>query len=270
MVSFPPCKINLGLNIIRKRPDGYHDIETCFYPVPYCDVLEIIPAATTEFSSSGKIIPGESNDNLCLKAYQLLGKEFSLPHVKIHLHKLIPTGAGLGGGSSDAAHTIRLLAEKFSLALSLEQQAARAAILGSDCSFFIYDSPMTASGRGEILKPSSISLKGKFLLLLNPGIHLSTAEAYAGVTPAEPALSIEHILTLPIQKWQTLLVNDFEKSVFARFPLISNLKQELYAHGALYAAMSGSGSTVFGIFDHEVDVRQSSLHPYVIWKGLLS
>jgi 4-diphosphocytidyl-2-C-methyl-D-erythritol kinase len=269
MVSFPPCKINLGLNIIRKREDGYHDIETCFYPIPLTDVLEVIPSNELMFTSSGNSIPGEASDNLCMKAYALLKKDFSLPGVKIHLHKIIPTGAGLGGGSSNAAHTLLLLNAIFELNLSSQKLMTYASLLGSDCSFFIGGKPMLGSGRGEILKPLSLSLKGKFLILMNPGLHVSTADAYSRVVPGPAPLAIESILSMPLETWRKVLQNEFEKSVFERFPLIANLKDHVYESGALYASMSGSGSSVFGIFDKEVPVAHRAFEPYVIWKGYL-
>jgi 4-diphosphocytidyl-2-C-methyl-D-erythritol kinase len=270
MVVFPACKINLGLNVIRKRDDGYHDIETCFYPVPLTDILEIIPSESTEFTTSGNIIPGKPEENLCLKAYYLLSQEFSLAPVRIHLHKIIPTGAGLGGGSSDAAQTLRLLSQMFALNLTDNELSAFASQLGSDCSFFIHDRPMIGSRRGEILAPSSVRLAGKFMVLLHPGLHVSTAEAYSGVVPGEPPLPVETIVSGSVEKWRKLLQNDFELTVFSRFPLISNLKDELYQLGAVYASMSGSGSAVFGIFDQEVSTENTPVHSYVIWKGALA
>jgi 4-diphosphocytidyl-2-C-methyl-D-erythritol kinase len=269
MVAFPPCKINLGLNIIRKRVDGYHDIETCFYPIPLTDVLEVIPSSSLSFASSGIAIPGNSNDNLCLKAYEFLQKEFGLPPVKIHLHKIIPTGAGLGGGSADAAYTLRLLRDLFNLAIDEKKLMQYAARIGSDCSFFIQDKPMMGIGRGEVLKPCKVDLRGKYLILVNAGLHVSTAEAYAGVIPGTPVFPIEDTFIRPLESWKTLLQNDFEVSVFKRFPLISNLKEELYKAGAVYASMSGSGSSVFGIFSAEAAVENTPLHSYVIWKGYL-
>jgi 4-diphosphocytidyl-2-C-methyl-D-erythritol kinase len=269
MVAFPPCKINLGLNIVSKRSDGYHDIETCFFPLPFTDVLEVIPAKSTAFTSSGTPIPGNADDNLCMKAYTILSKDYSLPPVRIHLHKIIPSGAGLGGGSSDAAHTLRLLNIVFNLGISQSKLLACASALGSDCSFFIYDRPMMGFGRGEILKEIQPDLKGKFLVLLNPGLHVSTAEAYAGVVPGTPVFPIENILPKPVDSWKMLLQNDFEKSVFERYPLIGTLKEELYNNGAKYASMSGSGSSVYGIFENEIQTSVTPFHPYLIWKGYL-
>lgn len=248
MVAFPHCKINLGLHVISKRDDGYHNIETCFYPVPWTDILEIIPAKEFSFTSSGSVIPGKEEDNLCIKAYRLLQAHFNLTPVKIHLHKVLPTGAGLGGGSSDAAFTLRLLNSVFDLKLNIIQLRNFAAQLGSDCSFFVQDKPMLGSGRGEQLVDLQLSLKGLYMVLINPDIHVSTADAYAGVKPHAPQQMLTDILTLPVAEWKGHLVNDFEKSVFAKFPTIEAIKKEFYHQGAIYASMSGSGSSVFGIF----------------------
>jgi 4-diphosphocytidyl-2-C-methyl-D-erythritol kinase len=268
MVAFPPCKINLGLHILYKRTDGYHALETCFYPVPWTDILEVIPSDTLAFSQSGDAIPGDPHDNLCLRAYHLLQKDFTLPPVRIHLHKIIPTGAGLGGGSSDGAYTLRLLNDLFNLNLAPTALAAYAAQLGSDCAFFTQDTPQLGTGRGEILTPVDISLKGRFLVLAKPPIHVSTAEAYAGITPATPATGLTQILAQePLAAWKEKLHNDFEASVFARHPPIQALKENLYRAGALYASMSGSGAAVFGIFDQGVDL---AFDPGVAhWSGVL-
>ena len=269
MVAFPHCKINLGLHVIKKRDDGYHDIETCFYPVSWTDILEVIKADQFSFSSSGTAVPGKEEDNLCIKAYKLLQHQFNLSPVKIHLHKILPMGAGLGGGSSDAAFTLRLLNSVFDLKLSINQLQNFASQLGSDCAFFVDDKPMIGSGRGEVLTQTAISLKGYYLVLVKPDIHVSTAEAYAGVKPAQPSIALDEILTRPIEQWKDSLFNDFEKSVFSKFPAIAAIKNELYTHGALYSSMSGSGSTVFGIFKEPVDLREqySQMH---YWAGYLN
>lgn len=256
MISFPPCKINLGLTVVSKRPDGYHDLETCFYPIPLTDALEILPSKTTSFEISGNIVPGSSSDNLCIRAYHLLQKDFNLSPVSIHLHKIIPTGAGLGGGSSDGAHTLRLLNQVFKLKLSIEKLKTYALQLGSDCPFFIEDKPMLGSGRGEVLTDISINLSGKFFVLVKPNVHVSTAEAYAGVTPKQQSIGIKDILEKkPIEQWKNHLKNDFEESVFTKHPVIEDIKQKLYQQGALYASMSGSGSTVYGIFEKPVELK---------------
>ncbi len=268
MVTFPPCKINLGLNVIAKREDGYHNLETCFFPVPWADILEIIPSSETVFTSSGISILGKVEDNLCLKAYYLLKEEFKLPSVKIHLHKIIPIGAGLGGGSSDAAHTVRLLNTIFSLCLSSEQLKKYAAQLGSDCSFFIQDEPLLGSGRGEILNPISISLTGFHLILIKPSIHISTKEAYEGLTPKMSNHKLAEILNQPVLQWKGLLKNDFEESIFSRYPGVLKIKDVLYQKGAVYASMSGSGSAVFGLFDKSVSLKDEFTE-MDYWEGIL-
>jgi len=269
MVGFPPCKINLGLSILRKRSDGFHDLETCFVPVPWSDMLEIIPASTFSFSSSGLDIPGNPEDNLCVRAYHLLQKDFKLPPVQIHLHKIIPTGAGLGGGSADAAYTLRLLNDIFSLNLDPQTLAAYAARLGSDCAFFIQDQPMIGTGRGEILEPINLSLTGKYLAICKPDIHVSTAEAYASITPHVPAVSIKEILTTkPLEEWWFHLKNDFEGPIMTKHPAIRNTRDKFYVQGARYASMSGSGAAVFAIFDNDVEIDPEA-YEGTLWKGRL-
>ncbi|MBT1696247.1 4-(cytidine 5'-diphospho)-2-C-methyl-D-erythritol kinase [Fulvivirgaceae bacterium PWU4] len=269
MVSFPPCKINLGLNIISKRPDGYHDLITCFYPVPWYDILEIIPATDFSFSSSGLPIPGDPEANLCIKAYRLLKKDFDLGNVSMHLHKILPMGAGLGGGSADAAWVLRTLDQVFNLQLTSEKLRYYASQLGSDCAFFISDKPMLGTGRGEVLEPVSVNLAGKFMVLVKPDIHVSTAEAYSAVRPGQPAHDLNKVLEQqPVDSWKGSVVNDFEDSVFRRYPLIARIKETLYAKGALYASMSGSGSAVFGIFSNPTDLR-STFEAHVYWSGVL-
>ena len=252
MVTFPPCKINLGLHVLARRPDGYHDISTCYYPVPWHDVLEILQGDSLNFTQTGIHIPGDIKDNLCLKAYHLLKNDFPLPGAQIHLHKLIPTGAGLGGGSSDAAYTLKSLNSVFQLKLSQEQLLNYALRLGSDCPLFIIDKPMIGAGRGEILTPAEVDLKGFYLVILNPDIHISTADAYAGVTPAIPQREIQQLIYQPLTSWKSTLTNDFEPSIFKKYPGIQAMKEHLYSNGAIYASMSGSGASVFGIFQKEI------------------
>lgn len=250
MVVFPNCKINLGLNIIRKRPDGYHDLETVFYPVGIKDALEIIPAEKTTFQLSGLPVPTQDQDNLCLKAYYLLKKDFpGLPFVNIYLLKNIPLGAGLGGGSSDAAFMLLMLNKKFDLNLSEQQLLDYALQLGSDCPFFIINRPCFAKGRGERLSPVEVDLSAHKIALVNPGIHVSTKEAFSRLSPGMPVKSIREVIKQPISTWKNELVNDFEKSVFEQFPAIAEIKETMYSNGALYASMTGSGSSVFGIFE---------------------
>ena len=264
MIVFPNCKINLGLRILRKRADGYHDLETVFYPLPLYDVLEVIQdagygmrdadnnqkEAFLQFSNSGFSLNGNPDDNLCIKAYYLLKKDFpQLAGIQMHLHKAIPAGAGLGGGSADAAFTLRLLNEKFNLDLSTDQLINYALQLGSDCPFFIINKPCFATGRGEILEPTTIDLSSYKFIIVNPGIHISTANAFSGITPTLPAKSVKEIIQQPIGTWKNEFVNDFEKTVFNQHPEIGTIKKDLYDGGALYASMSGSGSTVYAIFE---------------------
>ena len=257
MIQYPNAKINLGLHITSKRPDGYHEICSCLYPIPLCDALEIIHSKKTTFASTGIPIPGKEQDNLILKAYTLLRKDFpELPPVSIHLHKVIPIGAGLGGGSADAGFALTLMNHLFDLFLDdwlLEEYAAK---LGSDCPFFIQNTPKLVTGRGEIMEEISVDLSGKWLVLVYPNIHISTQEAYAGVTPNAPIQELKQVLS-DHSRWKDELTNDFEKSVFEKHPLLEEIKQSLYAKGAFYAAMSGSGSSVFGLFDQQPDFEKS-------------
>jgi 4-diphosphocytidyl-2-C-methyl-D-erythritol kinase len=268
MIAFPVCKINLGLSIISKREDGFHNLETCFYPVPWCDILEVIPSDQTSFSTSGIAIPGDEKSNLCLRAYQLLKHDFRLPEVKIHLHKIIPMGAGLGGGSSDGAKTLQLLNDIFQLNLSVDQLLKYASQLGSDCSFFLFDRPMMGSGKGEVLSETFVSLKDYFLVLVKPPVHVSTHQAYASVIPQVPAIPLVDVLRLPIAQWKTHLKNDFEDSVFKAQPVIREIKEQLYRQGAIYASMSGSGSSVFGIFEKTKHLKRD-FAGMDYWEGIL-
>ena len=245
MILFPNAKINLGLHVIRKRPDGYHDIETLFYPVPgLCDVLELVHTDRFEMHCHNAEIAGE---NLCEKAWRLLAARFDIPPVAIHLYKKIPMGAGLGGGSADAAFTLTGLNTLFGLNLPQDELAGLAAQLGSDCAFFIYNRPMLARGRGEILTPLDFELKRTVRIFPQPEF-VSTRDAYAGITPREPAHAIPDVLKEPIETWKDLLVNDFEETVFAKYPSLARAKKALYENGAVYAAMSGSGSSLFAIY----------------------
>lgn len=255
MIVYPNCKINLGLRILRKRDDGYHDLETVFYPVKFNDLLEIIQAGyqsaqPVQFTQSGLSISGNPEDNLCVKAWQLLKKEApELPPVLIHLHKLIPMGAGLGGGSADGAFALKQVAKQFNLKLPEGKLEELALQLGSDCPFFLLNNPAYATGRGEQLEPISLELSGYKLVLVNPGIHVPTGKAFAGVSPGIPSESVKDIIQLPVSQWKDRLINDFESSVFEQFPEIGKIKDQLYNAGAIYASMSGSGSTVFGLFE---------------------
>ncbi|MGZ4034563.1 MAG: 4-(cytidine 5'-diphospho)-2-C-methyl-D-erythritol kinase [Bacteroidia bacterium] len=272
MITFPNAKINIGLNIIEKREDGFHNIESVFYPVGLCDALEVIENKEqgTErivFTSSGIEIPGDITDNLCYYAYHLVAADYPLPNVKVHLHKHIPIGAGLGGGSADAAFFIRLLNDKFDLGISWGEMHNYARQLGSDCSFFISNKPAFAEGRGDVYESMKIDLSEYFLILIYPQIHINTAKAYSNVKPKQPSRSLENdILNLPVEQWKDVIHNDFEDSVFPQFPEIKNIKEKLYSKGAVYAAMSGSGSTVFGIFKNKTDLKLEFPGCFV-WEG---
>ncbi|MBI2731210.1 MAG: 4-(cytidine 5'-diphospho)-2-C-methyl-D-erythritol kinase [Sphingobacteriales bacterium] len=256
MIVFPNCKINLGLNVIRKRDDGFHDLETVFYPLAIKDALEIIPqpdaTTSTSFTKSGITIEGKAEDNLCLKAYHLLKKDFShLPNIQLYLHKVIPMGAGLGGGSSDGAYTLKLINQKFQLGLSAEKLMDYAQQLGSDCPFFIINQPCFATGRGELLQKIDLDLSAYHFVIVNPGIHVHTGWAFqqlSGRTQRPDSYKLSAIIQQSIETWKDELINDFEKPVVEKYPEIKTIKEKLYAAGALYASMSGSGSTVYGLF----------------------
>lgn len=254
MIVYPNAKINLGLNVVEKRADGFHNIETVFYPVGWSDLLELLPDENSSsgitLTTSGLPIPGDVNDNLCVRAYELIRRDYAMPAVKVHLHKIVPMGAGLGGGSSDAAFFIKALNELFELGLAWGELHHYAKQLGSDCSFFISNRPVFAEGKGDEYESILLDLSNYHIVIAYPGIHVNTAEAYKGIIPRKPAASPEDIVTkLPVAEWKNVLVNDFEQSVFERFPAIKSLKEKMYAAGAVYAAMSGSGSAVFGVFE---------------------
>lgn len=252
MIRLSNCKINLGLNLLNRREDGFHNLETVFYPVRGLqDIVEILPSTVFEFSRSGIEIDCSEDHNLCVRAFRLMQQRFGLPDVKLHLHKNIPLGAGLGGGSSNATAVVMLCNDIFELGLNTTDLEQITSELGSDTVFFVHNHAALATGRGEILTPFDINLEGYWLLLVKPDIGVSTAEAYAGITPKIPDRNIRDILQMPIEYWRDLLVNDFEKSIFHRLPLLREIKEKLYKSGAIYAAMSGSGSTIFGIFNSE-------------------
>jgi 4-diphosphocytidyl-2-C-methyl-D-erythritol kinase len=254
MVIFPNAKINIGLNIVERRADGYHNIETIFYPLMIKDAVEIITAEKFSFRSSGLEIPGRQEDNLCIKGYQLLKKDFDLPPLSIHLHKHIPIGAGLGGGSADAGFFIRLLSQYFELALTDEQMMNYAKNLGADCAFFIQNKPVFAFDKGDEFEPIKLDLSAYKIILVMPPVHVSTAEAYGGVKPAPVKQSLLELISYPVKEWKNHIKNDFEANIFKNHPEIRGVKAVLYEAGALYASMSGSGASVFGIFDNLPDL----------------
>ena len=249
MIVFPNAKVNLGLHILRKRADGYHDLETVFYPLRFHDALEVLPSAHFGVHHSGLPIPGEGTDNLCVRAYELLKRDFPrLPPIDLYLYKHIPMGAGLGGGSSDGAAMLQLLNRQFGLQLDLAALTAYAAILGSDCPFFLVNTPCLATGRGEILRQVRLDLSAYWILLVNPGIHVNTGQAFGRLRPAVPPKSVSDIISQPIETWREELHNDFEIPVTDMYPVLQPVKKALYQAGAIYASMSGSGSCFFGIF----------------------
>ena len=255
MLTFPACKINLGLRITEKRPDGFHNLQSCFYPVGWGDLLEVIPDRKFSFSSSGLPIPGNSQQNLCVRAYDLLKVDFDLPPVRMHLHKLVPIGAGLGGGSADAAFALKLLNERFELGLETSELEAYARQLGSDCAFFIQNRPLYCFEKGDVFSEVAVDLTGYHIVLVYPDLAISTAEAYAGIQPKTPDTPLFEQLQMPIDTWHKQLHNDFEDSLFLRYPLLSQIKEQLYNLGAVYASMSGSGSTLYGIFNAPIEVQ---------------
>lgn len=268
MVAFPGCKINLGLQVLAKRPDGYHDISTCYFPIPWSDVLEILPSTEEKFQVTGLSIPGNVSENLCYKACELLRQDFKIPPLQLHLHKIIPPGSGLGGGSADAGHTLLILNSLFDLRISEDQLMTYAHKLGSDCAFFICNKASMGSGRGEILEPSAVKLDGYYLVVVAPQVHLSTAEAYHEVTPRIPKVNISELLQTPVIQWKHGLTNDFESAAFKKFPALSNLKEKLNSLGALFSSMSGSGSSIYGIFDKEISL-QKNFEGLAGWSGWL-
>lgn len=262
MINFPIAKINLGLNVVSKRDDGYHNLETVFYPVPIKDALEVFPMedgfpsdVRCDLKVTNIFIDGDEQKNLVVKAYNMIAQDYELPRVHVHLYKHIPTQAGMGGGSSNCAYMIRLLNEMFSLGMSDEKMIGYAARLGADCAFFIKAQPAYAEGIGEKLQPISIDLSGYKMLVVRPNIPVSTKEAFSLITPQVPKKNCLDIVRQPIETWKDELVNDFERSVFAIHPEIGRLKEMMYEQGAVYAAMSGSGSSVFGLFSDTPDEK---------------
>jgi 4-diphosphocytidyl-2-C-methyl-D-erythritol kinase len=267
MIRFANCKINLGLQVTKKRADGFHNIETVFYPIPFYDIVEVISSPNNQFNftSSGIKIPEADDNNLCIKAYKALLNQYPpIANVHLHLHKTIPLGAGLGGGSADAANVLLLLNEKFSLNLSDDTLKTIALNLGSDVPFFIENKASFATGRGEILSPVSVNLSSYKIVIINPCVHISTAWAFSNIIPKKTDNSIKKIIQEPIRNWKEYLLNDFEEAVFLKFPVVKEIKEMLYSQGAVYASMSGTGSTVYGIFEKEISLNiENSL--FVKW-----
>lgn len=255
MITFPNAKINIGLDVLNKREDGYHNIDSLFYPLPLKDALEIIPTGgDLEFTSSGISLSCHGDDNLVVKAFRLLQSAYHLPNVKIHLHKNIPFGAGLGGGSADAAFALMMVNDMFELQISEDELIAYASKIGADCAFFIKNCPCMARGIGDELIEYPLDLKGKYIVLVKPDVAVPTADAYRYIKPGVPELSLQECLAQPIEKWKHTVKNDFEISVFKQHPLLANIKDDLYKMGAQYVSMSGSGSSIFSIFDKKIDI----------------
>lgn len=272
MVIFPKAKINLGLQITGKRHDDYHDIETIFYPVNLCDALEFVVYSGSQnkdlITMTGLETGGLPEDNLVLKGISLLRDTFSFPLLKIHLHKTIPAGAGLGGGSSDAAGILMGINKCFNLSLDNDRLKALALELGSDCPFFVDSIPSLARGRGEILEPLDTFLSGYYILLINPGIGIATREAYQNCHPGQPSINLSQLVHRPPEEWKDLIINDFEEFIFRKCPAIGNIKKSLYESGAIYSSMSGSGSTVYGIYSEKPEIPEK-LKELVIFEGIM-
>jgi len=263
MIKFPNCKINLGLNVVEKRKDGYHNLETVFYPVPICDALEIFDMdqqfpsdVDCDLKVTNIKIEGDERRNLVVRAYNLLKHDYpTLPRIHAHLYKGIPTQAGMGGGSSDCSFMLMLLNEQYNLGIAKAQMINYAASLGADCPFFIHNSPCYAEGIGERLEPINLSLKGWNLAIVRPDIPVSTKEAFSMITPCRPTYNCRDVVMKPIENWRDYLHNDFERSVFTIHPELEDIKNELYKMGAVYAAMSGSGSSIYGLFRQPVSLE---------------
>lgn len=273
MLIFPNCKINIGLHVTEKRADGLHNIETVLVPVDWRDILEIVPDDRTndetDLKCTGIRLFGTKENNLCLRAYALLAQKYNLPPIKMHLHKIIPVGAGLGGGSSDAVHTIIILNKLFKLNISENDQENYANELGSDCAFFIRNKPVFATGKGEVFEPVKLKLKNLFCVIIKPKIHISTSEAYSWVKPRKSRTSLRDLIQQPLSEWKNFIENDFEKVVFEKNPAIKNIKNRLYKLGAVYASMSGSGSAVYGLFTEEKHLN-TYFRSSTVWSGLLN
>ncbi len=270
MVVFPNAKINFGLSIVAKRNDGYHDIESIFYPIGICDALEIEPSTTgtTNLTIHGLSVPGTVNDNLIMKAWLLMQERYNLPEVAINLVKHIPMGGGVGGGSADCGFFINLVDSFFKLNLAIQEKQEIAARLGSDCVFFINNVPALVTGRGEFLKPLAPFLSGYYLVLLYGGVHISTQEAYAGIRPVPASVNLEEVSQGPTENWKRLVKNDFEGVVFKKHPKLEELKTALYNQGAFYASLTGTGSCLYGLFNEKPHLKPALLE-HVCWQGYL-
>ncbi|RKX18859.1 MAG: 4-(cytidine 5'-diphospho)-2-C-methyl-D-erythritol kinase [Candidatus Zixiibacteriota bacterium] len=256
MILYPNAKINIGLKILNKRPDGYHNISSIFYPVRLSDILEFLPSSTGKFTftQTGITIPGDSSDNLCVRVYEFFKETYRIPVLKIYLHKIIPTQAGLGGGSSDAAFLIKGINEYFNLDLSVAKMKEIALQFGSDCPFFIENKPAVASGKGEILHPFDLDLSAYHIIIVKPHIAISTAMAYDSIKPKENPIDSESLQKQSVGNWQSVVENDFESFTFSKFPELKEIKENLLRYGALFSQMTGSGSAVYGIFKKRPEI----------------
>ncbi len=274
MVKFAPAKINLGLHVVEKLSNGYHSIETVFYPVAWHDIIEVLPikklktTTTKSLITNGLSIPNNNSENLIEKAFSILNEKYHLPETSFRLHKNIPIGAGLGGGSSDATTTLLALVEMYNLDISASELIEIAAKIGSDCPFFLHQKPMILNGVGKELSPISLDLSSYFILIVHPGIHVSTKEAFESIIPKKPIKSIKSIFLEPINQWQNLLVNDFENPIKQKYPVVAELLNKLKNMGALYVSMSGSGSSVYGIFEKQPEI-DLSIQKMTFWSGKL-
>lgn len=265
MVIFSNCKINIGLNITEKRLDSFHNIETIFFPLPIFEVLELIDAESVDLTTYGIDIPGDKSQNIVLKAYKLLKNHFpDIEPIQFHLLKTIPAGAGLGAGSANGAFALVALNERSNLGLSEANLMDLALVLGSDCPFFIKNKPCIATGRGEVFEEIDLDFKGKKILIINPAIHVPTAWAFQQITPQKPKNNVKTVAALPMEAWRGSVINDFEEPVFAAYPEIKGIKDTLYEMGAIYASMTGTGSTVFGIFDYTSSVEVNFPQHYFV------
>jgi 4-diphosphocytidyl-2-C-methyl-D-erythritol kinase len=266
MIDFPNGKINIGLSVTEKRADGFHNLETVFYPVKIHDILEIIiaPDGIFSFASTGITLAGKPESNLVFKAWQMLKEDYHMPPVQIHLYKVIPPGAGLGGGSSDAAFTIRMLNKLFDLRLNLERMQDYAKKLGSDCAFFIDNKTALATGRGDQFEPFELNLADRYIVIVKPDIHISTPDAYSWIKPVKKEKPLHELIKNPMKEWKNLVINDFETEVFKCYPEIQIIRDELYRMGSIYASLTGSGSAVYGIFNHPVQIG-TNLQTHFVW-----
>jgi 4-diphosphocytidyl-2-C-methyl-D-erythritol kinase len=252
MIAFPNAKINIGLNVIEKRTDGYHNIESIFYPIQWCDAIEVIKTegnGNLNLTTFGLPVPGSTESNLCTKAYNLLHKKYNLPSLNLWLLKCIPMGAGLGGGSADAAFFLKLVNDLFKLKISTEELKQYASQIGSDCTFFIENKPSFVSGTGNIIEPISLDLSQYYIVIIYPQIHVDTKNAYSLISPHKREKSLKEVIFTPISTWREIIVNDFEAPIFQAYPQLADIKNGLYRHGAIYASMTGSGSALYGVFE---------------------